>query len=218
MAKPVSTWQQKLTTAIKSDPKRSGVLAILLVVLLVAAGRAALGAKTPVVTKASAVTAKGGRTDNAREPRSANRRDGHAAMRRWLAGPAPKVNRNLFAAHIDHYPQLSGRRGKNSQNGTKDLSPEEKLNRLSADEAKERQTLTDRLQLEARQLSLTSTVTGATPKALINGQMVKEGDVVASGSGDSQASESGDGFRVLRIEARRVIIEREGIKLEILMN
>ena len=43
---------------------------------------------------------------------------------------------------------------------------------------------------------------GASPKALINGQLVGEGEVVA-------------GFRVLKIEARRMIIEREGIQLEI---
>jgi hypothetical protein len=45
---------------------------------------------------------------------------------------------------------------------------------------------------------------GASPKAVIDGGLVGEGDVVAS-------------FRVLRIEPRRIIVEREGIKLEIQM-
>jgi hypothetical protein len=44
----------------------------------------------------------------------------------------------------------------------------------------------------------------ASPKAVIGGEMVGEGSVVAE-------------FRVLRIEPRRIIIEREGIKLEIPM-
>jgi hypothetical protein len=39
---------------------------------------------------------------------------------------------------------------------------------------------------------------------MINGSMVGEGEVVAQ-------------FRVLRIEARSVVVEREGIKLEIPM-
>ena len=39
---------------------------------------------------------------------------------------------------------------------------------------------------------------------MINGKLIAEGDVVAS-------------FRVLKIEPRRIIVEREGIRLEILM-
>jgi len=46
---------------------------------------------------------------------------------------------------------------------------------------------------------------GASPKALVNGQLVGVGDVVAS-------------FRVCKIEARRIVVEREGIKLEIRSN
>jgi len=42
------------------------------------------------------------------------------------------------------------------------------------------------------------------PKALIDGVLVGEGEVVA-------------GFRVLKIEPRRVIFEREGIRLEVPM-
>jgi hypothetical protein len=46
---------------------------------------------------------------------------------------------------------------------------------------------------------------GPNPRAVINGELVGEGDVVAE-------------FRVLKIEARRIVIEREGIRLEITMN
>jgi hypothetical protein len=73
-----------------------------------------------------------------------------------------------------------------------------------ADQRKERQILIENLQLQAMQLRLQSTVMGATPRALLNGDMVREGDVVAS-------------FRVLKIEPRRIVVEREGIKLEIPM-
>jgi hypothetical protein len=40
---------------------------------------------------------------------------------------------------------------------------------------------------------------------MVNGELVGEGGVVAD-------------FRVLKIEARRLIVEREGIRLEIKMN
>jgi len=45
---------------------------------------------------------------------------------------------------------------------------------------------------------------GPVPKAMIDGQLVGEGSVVAD-------------FRVLKIESRKVIVEREGIMLAIQM-
>jgi hypothetical protein len=68
-----------------------------------------------------------------------------------------------------------------------------------------------RPKVQARQFRLQSTLMGGPqPAALIDGQMVREGDVVARGSGASRTS-----YRVLKIEARRVILEREGIRSEI---
>jgi len=61
-------------------------------------------------------------------------------------------------------------------------------------------------------MRLQSTVMGATPKAVIDERVVSEGDVVACGSGENRTT-----FRVLKIEPRRIIVEREGIKLEIQM-
>ena len=73
-----------------------------------------------------------------------------------------------------------------------------------AEEQHKRENLIQNLRQQAGQLQLTSTVMGPRPKAMINGSMVGEGEVVAQ-------------FRVLRIEARSVVVEREGIKLEIPM-
>jgi hypothetical protein len=218
MAAKISTsWQHTIRAAIKRDPKRAGILGVLLVVLLIVGGKTLMGSATPPLAKASTPANTRGRTDNSAKDARPNARKDAAAMRKWLAMPVKKLDRNLFAAKIDHYPQLSGRKTRNGGNPGKELTAEEKSAQQSADEMKEWHTRTDAMQLEARQLVLTSTVTGASPKALINGQMVREGDVVASGAGESLNGDPGTGFRVLKIEARRVIIEREGIKLEILM-
>jgi hypothetical protein len=45
---------------------------------------------------------------------------------------------------------------------------------------------------------------GQKPKAMVNGKLVVEGDVV-------------EGFRVLKIGPRGIIVERDGIRLEVLM-
>ena len=73
-----------------------------------------------------------------------------------------------------------------------------------ADQNKQRQIRIDNTVRDAEKLQLQTIVMGASPKAVINGEMVGEGSVVAE-------------FRVSRIEARRIIVEREGIKLEIPM-
>ena len=76
-----------------------------------------------------------------------------------------------------------------------------------ADQLRERQILIQNLQSQAAKLRLQTIIMGSTeagPKAIVEGQLVQEGDVVAS-------------FRVLKIESRRIVVEREGIKLEIAM-
>ena len=78
--------------------------------------------------------------------------------------------------------------------------------------SKQRQFLLENLQQQASQLSLQTTVMGMKPKAVVNGELVGVGDVVASGTGESRTT-----FRVLKIEPRRIIVEREGIKLAVPM-
>jgi hypothetical protein len=74
-----------------------------------------------------------------------------------------------------------------------------------ADQQEQRQILIDNIRIAAEALKLDSTIMGATPGAMVNGEMVREGSTVA-------------GFRVLKIEARQLIVEREGVKLAIMMN
>jgi hypothetical protein len=73
-----------------------------------------------------------------------------------------------------------------------------------ADQQHKRENLIQNLRQQAGQLSVTSTLMGPRPKAMVNGVMVGEGEVVAQ-------------FRVTEIRARSVIVEREGIRLEIPM-
>ena len=75
---------------------------------------------------------------------------------------------------------------------------------LQADQRDKRQNLIANYKAQAASLRLVSTMMGPQPKAMVNAELVGEGSVVA-------------GFRVLKIEARRIIVEREGIRLEIQM-
>jgi hypothetical protein len=75
---------------------------------------------------------------------------------------------------------------------------------LQADQRDKQENLRANFKTLAAKLRLESTMPGAQPRAMVNGELVGEGSVVA-------------GFRVIKIEARRITIEREGIQLEIQM-
>jgi hypothetical protein len=127
-----------------------------------------------------------------------------AAMREWTAAPIAPLSRNLFAVNLEYFPQDSGRIDQTLRmpqgNGFWDELEKSVLSR--AEEKNVRQKLVEGLRLEAAQLHLQSIMMGPTPKAMINGALVSEGDAIAL-------------FRVVKITARGIIVEREGIKLEI---
>jgi hypothetical protein len=59
------------------------------------------------------------------------------------------------------------------------------------------------LEREAREkIRLQAVMLGSVPRALINGELRREGDVVAN-------------FRILRIEQRRIIVEKNGVHVEL---
>jgi hypothetical protein len=120
-----------------------------------------------------------------------------------MDAPSVPLGRNLFAVELERFPQ-DGTRTSVSTNGAGFWDELAKSMTFRADVKKERQILVENLQQQANQLRLQSTMMGASPKAVIGGELVGEGEVVAS-------------FRVIKIEARRIIVEREGIKLEIQM-
>ena len=81
-----------------------------------------------------------------------------------------------------------------------------------ADQKRQKQIRSENLQLAASTLKLQTTLMGSVPKALIDGRMVRAGDLLETKSSDLSMS-----FRVVQIEPRRVVIERDGVKIELKM-
>lgn len=199
--------QNKWIALIRKDPKKAAVLVVLGLVLggmwfrLVSSGKA-----QPSVAAASVAGATPSKNRKAPPFKKTTSANTHDAMLEWLATPINPISRNLFVIRTDRFPLAA------SKNSGDSAAPQQtfwealaKSVNTRADQMEKRQNLIQNLQEQAGRLKLESTVMGARPKALINGELVGEGDVVAS-------------FRVLRIEARRIIVEREGIRLEIQMN
>jgi hypothetical protein len=129
------------------------------------------------------------------------------ALLEWQRRPIAPLSRNLFVINYDFFPQDGSAPAApvHVQQGDGFWDHIAKSMTARADQKREREVLVENLRGQALQLKLQSTVLGASPRALVNGQLVRVGDVVAS-------------FRVTKIEARRIVVEREGIKLEVRSN
>jgi len=73
-----------------------------------------------------------------------------------------------------------------------------------ADQEKTRGILRDNVRTQASRLDLQSTgMFGGTPKAMVNGTIVQEGDTI-------------DDFKIIKIESKRIVVEKEEIQVEVI--
>lgn len=223
---PRTLWH-KLVTAVKNDPQKAAMLTVLVAILVVLQVRLQMSQKDGGPSRAVANTAAPGSSDHAPahgtggsgsgsssgsgsggatdDPFSSARpQDAATALRAWMDAPSAPLTRNLFAIELERFPYDANRVHKPDKAAVGFWDELAKSMSFRADVRKERQILVENLARQASELRLQSTIMGASPKAVIDGGLVGEGDVVAS-------------FRVLKIEPRRIIVEREGIKLEIQM-
>ena len=209
---PRNLWD-RMARAVRNDPKKACILTVLMAILVLLQVRLHMSKGDGTArADAASLAPTGSRPGSQNFAGGGRSGDAATALRAWMEAPPTPLGRNLFAINLERFPQDGTRPVVNNDGAVGFWDELAKSMNSRADVRKERQILVENLTQQASQLRLQSTVMGATPKAVINGEMVSEGDVVACGSGDSPIS-----FRVLRIEPRRIIVEREGIKLEIQM-
>ena len=218
MAQRSHTSMSDALAAMKRDPKKTGVMVVLGVLLAFmvvrtfapgAAPRRAAGATPAGLVNAAATGGAGssGSGKNQPDPRAARGLDINPYLRKWADAPLAPVSRNLFAIRLEYFPVEGPKTtGIDVRERAEDgfWARLEKSLAVQADQRDKRENQKANYIKAASQLKLQSTIMGPQPKALVNGELVGEGDVVAE-------------FRVAKIEARRVIVEREGIRLEIQM-
>jgi len=127
-----------------------------------------------------------------------------AALQEWLRTPVAPLSRNVISFHSDNSSIDTPAAGHGAADGGFREAGAKSVE-VRADEQNKRKQILDSLVADAAELRLQSTIMGAEPTALVNGKLVREGDVVAL-------------FRVVKIEARGIIVEQKGIKLEIQFN
>jgi hypothetical protein len=205
MANPVITsWSEKLIACFRASPGKSSTVTGLAVILVFVWCRFFFGGHTPAAASGAPAQLSSdtqfGFPVLPATPHTAET----VSLQQWARQPVRPLTRNPFAIPLDLYPRdtTSAPDKETSETGYWNLVAKSLSSR--ADQQEQRQILIDNVRIAAASLKLESTIMGAHPGAMVNGNMVREGDDVA-------------GFRVVSIEARQVIVEREGVKLALLM-
>jgi hypothetical protein len=206
MATPVITsWSERLIAAFRASPGKSSTVGGLAVILVVLWCRFLFFGHPPAAASGATARISTGSEDYLPSfPTAAHAAGETDSLQQWARQPVRPLTRNPFAIPLDLYPR-DGAAADNAsaQTGYWDLVGKSMSSR--ADQQEQRQILIDNVRIAAASLKLESTIMGAHPGAMVNGNMVRVGDTV-------------DGFRVLSIEARQIIVEREGVKLALLMD
>jgi len=204
-----SNWQSKLNRMLTADPKKSGTLAVLAIVLTVLVVRMVLGdgKARPASAGAAMVGSGSGKLSlkSARPSASWQKSSSSvASLQKWAEAPLPPLSRNLFNVRMEYFPTIDSRTTRSGLADEGFWSQLGKSMSMQADQRDKQETLRANFKVEAEKLRLQSTTTGGLqPRAMVNGELVGEGSVIA-------------GFRILKIEARKITVEREGIQLEIM--
>jgi hypothetical protein len=212
---------------IAREPKKAIACAALLVVFGAMAARSLM--RSSGVATASAESSGVGTTalHDEESLRRVARDDANARAARadklesWLSRPLQGPARDLFAFRPENYASVT-----RAGTGEADVAPiaaetgrpteqPEKSNAPRADLHVQRQVRVDAVVAAAGKLRLQSTVIqSGVPRAMIDGQLVKAGDTVTGEAANGAAKPA---FRVVRIDRQSVVVDRDGVRVEISM-
>lgn len=205
MKKDENSWTKHLPAIVRREPKKAITLAILGVVLLLMAARQVSGG--PAKATAAAPTASKP-ADNAQKLSAAPAAVGSEYVLAWVEMPIERPRRDGFAIDYAQYPAVEPIPRQDSNGAT--LGFWEDLRKsvvLQADLSLQQQTRRQALVASARGLKLQTTLQGASPAALIDGQVYRPGDEIEAADRVR--------FRIVRVEERSVILEASGLRVEL---
>jgi hypothetical protein len=205
IAQAKTSWSEKMIGAFRASPGRSSTVGGLVLILAVAWMRLLGTGHTPAVAQGAITPAVPGAAGLLETPAQHRLAETGASLQQWVRQPVGRLARNPFSIPLDCYPHDGSKSTAESAEGNGYWDLVRKSMSSRADQQEQRQILVENIRIAAEALKLESTIVGAIPGAIVNGQMVREGSTIA-------------GFRVMKIEARRVVVEREGVKLAVTMD
>jgi len=224
----------RLPEQVRTDPKKSVALLVLVLILLITAGR--FVSKTEPKSASAASASSGVNAENGVDAQIAAARSrasiqlttstdsGLRLVEAWLEEPAAELSRNIFAVRPDSYPrqaviaaQIAVDVDRRDDSFWKQL---EKSLANRADQMRQRREDQTRIVEGAGGLRLQSTVLGKDPTAIISGQVVRRGDRIRGRT--NGANETGIVFTVVRLDARGVdltaMVKGSTVTVELLLD
>jgi hypothetical protein len=195
-------WSDSMFRQVKAEPKKAAAL-VLLVAVLVAMWVKIFLFGDPRQVAAGPITGATSRIDGSHisiQPLSGVNR----AFLDWIRRPITGTKRNLFAIKLDYFP-VDGSRPMFSGDDTDGFWDQlAKSLAAKADQEKTRGILRDNVVRQASRLDLQSTgMFNGSPKAMVNGTIVQEGDTI-------------DDFKIIKIESKRIVVEKEATQVEVI--
>jgi hypothetical protein len=185
-----------------ADKKKTGVLTVLTVVALVMAYRT-FGGGSSLPAKASAAVATAEAAEPAVKAAPAARND--ARRDEYLAKLDREIRRDLFAVDFQVYPLREGTVPEAVSPAGMDEQMEELRRRQAETQRLAEQEEHERIiRTQALTLRLQSTMLGARPTAIINGQVLSLGDVI-------------NGFSIKSIGSGQCVVTCGGVDVTLIM-
>ena len=193
---------ESMVRQVKAEPKKAAALAILVAVLV------AMWLKIFVFSEPRTATAGPSAGENLKGPRSYTSNlqlsPASRSLLEWTKKPITGTKRNLFAIKLDYFPVDGARPMFSGDDADGFWDQLAKSLAAKADQEKARGILRDNVRSKASRLDLQSTgMFNGIPKAMVNGVIVQEGDTI-------------EGFRIMQIETKRIVVELEGIQVEVI--
>jgi hypothetical protein len=193
------------------QPKKAAGLGALIIIMALMWARAMSGGPSPAVARANVIHKSGGATADSQgftpRPRAES---SLLALRLFCRRNVLPLSRNLFCVNTDVFPG-DAVKTLEAPAGDGFWDSIAKSMRAKAEEKDRRRKVVEQACLEAAQLKLQSTIMGSSPKAMIDGRLVGLNDLVGGGKGVAP-------FKVVRIGARGIVVERDSVRLEIKFN
>ncbi len=201
---------KRLPQPIRDDPKKGLVLAALLVLLGGMTLRQFWPVGKPATADASADELLGSSPDEVLPNVGPIRMVKSEKLEEWLGKPIRPLKRNVFELKTEFYRVAGGKVTESAVEAGDELFWDRLAKSITsrADQRRQKQIRLENLQLAASKLKLQSTVMGSQARALIDGKLLRLNDVVEAG---------GMTFKLVRIEARRILVERDAVRVEVPM-
>ena len=195
----IAMWKKRLIAEISRDKKKAVTLGLLLLVAIFFIGKLLLKSSPTEATAAAnptAIASPGAPVPPGAENTAARIHSAESPRVNVPKGAAKGITRDIFRPDESIFPHVEKTASANSKVNV----VEDEKSKRDAELRRKRELIRE----QGAELHLKSTITGRVPTAIINGTVLGLDGVI-------------NGFRIVKIESKVCVVEKEGITLNLTM-